>query len=72
MREGVPGERIVKGGLERRGWDGARGEIVEEAMGSQDGIFIARTAHGKKYPETRMQPTVGTPEQNTIVGGRHR
>jgi len=68
VREGGPAKGIMKGGLERRGWGATRGKIVKEAMGCQDGIFIVRTAHG--YPETRTQPTVGTPEQNTIAGGK--
>ena len=47
-----------------------RGGIEEEeAMGCQDGIFIVRMAEGKKYPETRVQPTVGTPEQGMIAKG---
>lgn len=43
-------------------------------MGRQNsGIFILMRVLGKKHPETRTQPTVGTPEQGMIVGeGRHR
>ena len=58
----------MKEGLKRRGLVGRR-ESSEEAMGRQDcGIFIVMTALGKKYPETRTQPTVGSPEQGMIVG----
>jgi hypothetical protein len=50
-----------------REWVRIRESSEEEAMGFLV-VFIVMTVSGERHPETRTLPTVGTPEQDMIVG----
>ena len=46
------------------------GRAEEEAMASRWSLYNPDGV-GKEYPETRVRPSVGTPEQGMILGGWH-